>query len=115
MAAPPLLLLLLLAVFFSSAAAAGPRVVGEDYVRPPPARAHRKALLSIFPWSKKEASASDPQQVRVAPLTPRGVVRCWLRGLGSGHSRIDELGSIQGGSVCWGCGIGPRKGPSFLD
>jgi hypothetical protein len=85
MAAPPLLLLLLLAaVSFSRAAAAGARVVGEDYVRPPPARPHRKALLSIFPWSKKEASASDPQQVRVAPsnstrrrplLAPRPGVR----------------------------------------
>jgi hypothetical protein len=38
-------------------------VVGEDYVRPPPARFNRKSLLSLFPWSQKKASASDPQQV----------------------------------------------------
>ena len=73
MAAPPplplplpfILLILLLAVSScASAAAAGAPVVGEDYVRPPPARCHRKALLSLFPWSKKESSASDPQQVK---------------------------------------------------
>jgi len=49
----------------ASAAPTGVPVVGEDYVRPPPARCHRKALLSLFPWSKKkESSASDPQQVK---------------------------------------------------
>jgi len=72
MAAPPplplplILLILLLAVSScASAAAAGAPVVGEDYIRPPPARCHRKALLSLFPWSKKkESSASDPQQVK---------------------------------------------------
>jgi hypothetical protein len=64
MAAPPLLLLLLLAVSSCAAAdATGAHVVGEDYVRPPPARFHRKSLLSLFPWSQKKASASDPQQV----------------------------------------------------
>ena len=73
MAAPPLpfpllILLLLLAVSSSTVAAAaaiGAPVLGEDYVRPPPSRSHRKALLSLFPWSKKKesSSASDPQQV----------------------------------------------------
>ncbi|VAI55235.1 unnamed protein product [Triticum turgidum subsp. durum] len=72
MAAPALLplLLLLLTLALSScggAAAASGAPVGEDYVRPParPRGGQRKALLGLFPWSKKKASASasDPQQV----------------------------------------------------
>lgn len=66
--APPPLLpllfsLLMLALSSCGAAAALGAPVGEDYVRPP-ARS-RKALLSLFPWSKKKASSSaaDPQQV----------------------------------------------------
>lgn len=74
MAVPPLLLfLLLLSSFSSCAAAASGAPVGEDYVRPPAAARrcglhHRKALLSLFPWSKKKdsSSASDPQQVHIS-------------------------------------------------
>ena len=63
----PLLFLLTLSLSSSVAAAASGAPVGEDYVRPP-ARTRggqRKALLALFPWSKKKASssASDPQQV----------------------------------------------------
>jgi len=65
---PPLpLLLMILLLGVSSCASAAPTgvpVVGEDYVRPPPARCHRKALLSLFRSKKKESSASDPQQVK---------------------------------------------------
>jgi hypothetical protein len=45
----------LLAISSCAAAnAAGVHVLGEDYC---------KSLLSLFPWSKNKASASDPQQV----------------------------------------------------
>ncbi|XP_006650263.1 purple acid phosphatase 18 [Oryza brachyantha] len=69
---PPMALLLLLLLSACSSAASGAPVLGEDYVRPPPAPrrcgVHRKALLSLFPWSKKKASssASDPQQVHIS-------------------------------------------------
>ena len=94
MAPPPLLLLLLLLLAVSSCASAaastGAPVVGEDYVRPP-ARRHRKALLSLFPWSKKQASssASDPQQV-----TSHGCSLYWAyfaTEFVPDYSRIDEL------------------------
>jgi hypothetical protein len=54
------------------AAAASGAPVGEDYVRPPARNsgAQRKALLGLFPWSKKKtsSSASDPQQVTTLAL-----------------------------------------------
>ncbi|CAL4942944.1 unnamed protein product [Urochloa decumbens] len=91
MAAPRLLLLLfLLAVSFScAAAAAGAHVVGEDYVRPP-ARFHRKSLLSIFPWSKKKAaSASDPQQVHISLAGERRMRITWITDDNSVPSVVD--------------------------
>ncbi|CAL4925991.1 unnamed protein product [Urochloa decumbens] len=91
MAAPRLLLMLfLLAVSFSCApAATGAHVVGEDYVRPPPARFHRKSLLSIFPWSKKAASASEPQQVHISLAGERRMRITWITDDNSVHSVVD--------------------------
>jgi acid phosphatase type 7 len=85
MAARPLFILFLLAVSSCAAAGTDTLVVGEDYVRPP-AGGHRKALLSLFPWSKKKTSysASDPQQV-----TARGCFLC--PSYFAGCFRIGEL------------------------
>uniref|UniRef100_A0A804M006 Purple acid phosphatase n=1 Tax=Zea mays TaxID=4577 RepID=A0A804M006_MAIZE len=97
MAAPsplPRFLILLLAVTssaFAAAAATGAPVVGEDYVRPPPARCHRKALLSLFPWSKKEESAasSDPQQVHISLAGEKHMRITWVTNDNSVPSVVD--------------------------
>lgn len=94
-APPPLLLLLFLftlALSSYGAAASSGAPVGEDYVRPPARTCggQSKALLGLFPWSKKKASsASDPQQVHVSLSGEKHMRITWVTDDNSVPSAVD--------------------------
>uniref|UniRef100_A0ACD5ULI9 Uncharacterized protein n=1 Tax=Avena sativa TaxID=4498 RepID=A0ACD5ULI9_AVESA len=89
----PVLFFFTLALSSCGAAAASGAPVGEDYVRPP-ARTRggqRKALLGLFPWSKKKASssASDPQQVHISLSGEKHMRITWVTDDNSVPSVVD--------------------------